>query len=49
MAVRRNVGKALRVWIRLGKLLSREGVEPRVSAMFYQTVFQAVLIFGADT
>ena len=27
-SVRLNVGKARRVWIRLGKLLSREGADP---------------------
>ena len=34
-AVLWNVGKARRVWNRLGKLLRREGADPRVSAMFY--------------
>ena len=33
----------------MGKLLSREGAEPRVSAMFYQVVVDKVLFFGADT
>ena len=44
-----NVGKARRVWIWLGKLLWREGADPRVSAILYQVVVQAVLIFGAET
>ena len=48
-AVLRNVREACRVWSRLGKLLRREGAEPRVSAMFYRTVVQAVLLFGAET
>ena len=48
LAVLRNVGKARRVWRRLGKLLSREGADPRVSAMFYSEVVQAVLLFGAE-
>ena len=34
LAVRRNVGKACRVWSRLEKLLRKEGAEPRVSTMF---------------
>ena len=34
-AVLRNVGKARRVWNRLGKLIWQEGAEPRVSGMFY--------------
>ena len=44
--VRRNTGKARQVWIRIGKLLRREGVDPQVSAMFYWEVVQAVLPFG---
>ena len=31
----RNFGKVLRVWRRLGKMIQREGAEPKVSAMFY--------------
>ena len=42
-------GRACRVWNRLGKLLRRQGTEARVSAMFYRSVFQTVLIFGEDT
>ena len=45
---RQNFGKARRVWSRLGKLLRREGVEPRVLEMFYRAVVQAVLLFGAE-
>ena len=47
--VLRNVRKARRVWNRLGKLLRREGAEPRVSAMFYRSVVHTVLLFGAET
>ena len=49
LAVLRNIRKARRVWIRLGKLLRREGMEQQVSAMFYQAVVQVVLVFGSDT
>ena len=48
-SVLQNVGKARRVWSQLGKLLWREGVEPRVPNMFYWAVVQAVLLFGAET
>ena len=48
-AVRRNFGKARRVWILIGKLLRREGADLRVSAIFYQSVAQAVLLFGRNT
>ena len=44
-----NFGKARRVWNRMGKLLRREGAEPRVSAIFYRAVVQTVLLFGAET
>ena len=47
-AVLRNFSKACRVWNRLGKLLQKEGADPRVSAMFYRAVVQSVLIFGAE-
>ena len=48
-AVLWNVGKACRVWDRLGKLLRREGVDAQVSAMFYRAVVQSVLLFGVET
>ena len=44
-----NIGKVRRVWNRLRKMPLREGAEPRVSAMFYREVVQAVIIFGAET
>ena len=33
----------------LGKLMRGEGAEPKVSAMLYRAVEQAVLLFGSDT
>ena len=48
-AVRLNFRWAHRVWGRLGKLLRREGEEPKVAAMFYREVTQAVLIFVLET
>ena len=48
-AVLCNVGKARQVCSRMGKMLRREGPEPRVSAMFYWAVVQAVLLFGVET
>ena len=46
--VLRNAGNVLRVWSWLGKLLRREGVDLRVSEMFYRAVVQAALLFGAE-
>ena len=48
-AVRRNVGKARQVLIRLGKILRLEGGYLQVSEMFYWVVLQAVLLFGEET
>ena len=33
----------------MGKMLWREGEEPRVSTIFYWAVVQAVLLFGVET
>ena len=49
IAVRWNARKARQVWIRLEKLLRREGADQRASEMFYWAVVQAVLILGAET
>ena len=37
------------VWKRITRILSRKGVEQRVSRFFFKAVVQAVLIFGAET
>ena len=44
-----KVEKSLRVWNRMGKMIQREGADPRVSAMFYQAVLHTVLLFGVET
>ena len=46
-AVRRNFKWEWRFWGRLGKLLRREGAEPKAEAMLYRAVKQAVLLFGS--
>ena len=48
-AVYLNVSKARQIWSQIGKLLRREGLDPRVSEMFYQAVVQVLLLFGAKT
>ena len=48
-AVRRNIMRARSVWGRLGTLLRREEGEPRVSAIIYRSVVQAVLLYGLET
>ena len=47
--VRHNVKQAWRVWMRLGDLIRREVVDPKVATMFYREVTQVLLIFGSDT
>ena len=49
IAIRQNIMLSRTVWGRLGEILRREGVYPRVEAMFYRSVEQAVLLFGLDT
>ena len=48
-AVLRNIRKARQMWVRLRKMLRREGVDISVSEKFYHALIQAVLLFGGDT
>ena len=49
LAVAKNLSRTRKVWIRMLRILSREGAAPRVSRLFFKAVVQAVLIFGAET
>ena len=49
LAVVGNLGNARKSWGALSWILSREGVDPKVSGHFYKVVTQAVLLFGAET
>ena len=42
-----NLVKARKSWVRLTKILSREGADKRVSGNFFKAVVQQVLLFGA--
>ena len=44
-----NLGKAQKIWGRLSRILSREGVDLNVSGIFHKAVAQAVLLFRAET
>ena len=48
-AVVRNLSRVRLVCKRMTIILSREGVDPRVSGFFFKVVVQAVLIFGSET
>ena len=47
-AMRRNTMHTRLFWGRLGTLLQREGAYPRVAAMFYRAVVQAILLYGSE-
>ena len=49
LAVVGNLGKAWKSWGRLSRVMGREGADTKVSGNLYKTVYQAVLLFGADT
>ena len=44
-----NIRKARQVWGWLGKILRMKGAETTFLEKFYRAVFQAVLLFGAET
>ena len=48
-AVVGNIRKARVSWVRLDRVLVREGADPKVSRSFYTVVTQQVLLFGAET
>ena len=48
-AVAGNIRKARENWGRLARILGREGAEPKVSHIFYTSVTQQVLLFGAES
>ena len=45
-AVRLNIMNTRAVW---GALLQRDGAEPRVLAIFYRAVVQAIILYGLET
>ena len=47
--VQQNIIHAKLFWGRLGTLLQREGVYPKVLASFYRAVVQAILLYGSET
>ena len=47
--VARNLSRARAMWKRMARILSREGVELRVSGFFFKSVVQAVLLFSLET
>ena len=48
-AVRAQLLKARKVWVRLGNILKDENVSPRVNGMFFRAMVQAVLLYRSET
>jgi hypothetical protein len=48
-AMRSQLCKAHGTWARVGQVLRRENVPPRVSAKFYKAIVQSVLLYGSKT
>ena len=48
LAVVGNLGKARNSWGGLSRILIWEGADPKVLGMFYKSVAQSVLLFGAE-
>ena len=43
-----DLRKLRKIWVCLYIILGREGVDPRVSGMFFKVVIQVTLIFGSE-
>ena len=48
-AVRAQLRKARKTWMRVGNVLRGENAAPKVCGKFYKAVVQAVLLFGSET
>ena len=48
-AVYYNLKKARMRWMRVSRVLTREGADPRVCGMFYKAVVQSVLLYSCET
>lgn len=44
-----NLTKARQRWAMISRILTREGAQPAVSAMFYKAIVQTVLLYGSET
>ena len=48
-AMRHNLKKARKTWVRLRKVLEKEEVSSKVTGMFYQGVVASRLLYGSET
>ena len=47
-AVSGNLQKAKKNWVRMLRILIREGADPKISGHFFKAVMQALLLFGSE-
>ena len=45
----RQLNRAKQKWARISKILTTQGVEPRVKGYFYKAIVQAVLLYGSES
>lgn len=48
-AIYSNISKAQKRWGMVARVLTCEGVTPRMSATFYQAIAQSTLLYGSET
>ena len=44
-----NLRKARKIWMRMTRILGREGEDLKISWLFFKAVVHAVLLFGSET
>jgi hypothetical protein len=44
-----QLNRAKQKWARISKILTTQGVEPRVKGYFYKAIVQAVLLYGSES
>ena len=44
-----NLRKSRKIWMRMTRILSQEGADPKISGLLFKAVVQEVLILGAET
>jgi exonuclease III len=47
--VHRSLQRARATWGRIGRVLSKEGADPKTMASFYKAVVQSVLLYGSES
>ena len=48
-AVQWSLNRARAKWSKIGRILSRDGANPRIMATFYKAIVQSTLLYGAES